>query len=389
MTISMVETCAHVGRRGTFGGTALYALAAAAVALGTAVPGQVSAQGLQPVVIRLVADHPPPPHPAAISQVYFQKRLAEVIPGSELRLYHAGALYTIPEALEAMSEGNLEMTWGQFGKTAASDKWMNVVAGPMLLTTPAAMEQFDKLETVSMLKQRFAKMHNVEVFGTAHMSMYMGAGAKQRLRSPDDLKGRKVRSMGPAENAALSAWGASPVTMTFGDVPPALQTGVLDGLLTSLGGWNSVRNQAPYFTVAGINGIVGDYYWIGASQKWWSKLNKPTQDAIRKLIVEEVLPFQHKINWCNDKRVLDQFGTKDPSKPGIYVLSDSEREAFAKALGDATTKWVKANTPADAHQWVDRFVKEARAASTAHPMGTSQVEKTDCAALAQYFPKKK
>jgi TRAP-type C4-dicarboxylate transport system substrate-binding protein len=387
---STVADFAHVGKSGWVNGVALPALVVAAVAVGTGMATDVLAQEkLQPVVIRLVADHPPPPHPAAISQAYFQKRLAEVIPGSELRLYHAGALYTVPEALEAMSEGNLEMTWGQFGKTAASDRWMNVVAGPMLLTTPAAMEQFDKFETVAMLKERFAKNHNVMVFGTAHMSMYMGAGAKQRLQSPGDFKARKIRSMGPAENAALSAWGASPVTMTFGDVPPALQTGVLDGLLTSLGGWNSVRNQAPYFTVAGINGIVGDYYWIGASQKWWGKLNKPTQDAIKKLVVEEVLPFQHKINWCNDQRVLKQFGTDDPSKPGIYVLSEKERKAFAEALGDATTKWVKSNTPADAHSWVDRFVKEARAASAAHPMGTSQLEKTDCAALAHYFPQKK
>lgn len=359
------------------------------VVVGMATLTSASAQdGLQPVTIRLVADHPPSPHPAAISQAYFQKRLPEVIPGSELRVYHAGALYTIPEALEAMSEGNLEMTWGQFGKTAPADKWMNVVAGPMLMTTPAAMEQFDRLETVAMLKKRFAEVHDVKVFGTAHMSMYMGAGAKDRLQQPDDLKGRKIRSMGPAENAALSAWGASPVTMNFGDVPPALQTGVLDGLLTSLGGWNSVRNQAPFFTVAGINGIVGDYYWIGASHRWWNSLNEPTQAAIEKLIVEEVLPFQHKINWCNDKRVLDEFGTADPSKPGIYVLDSSEQEAFAKALGDATTNWVKENSPAEAHPWVDRFVEEARAASAKHPMGTSDVEKTDCSEFAQYFPKK-
>jgi len=338
------------------------------------------------VVIRLVADHPPPPHPAAISQAYFQKRLAAVIPGSELRLYHAGALYTVPEALEAMSEGNLEMTWGQFGKTAASDRWMNVVAGPMLLTTPAAMEQFDKFETVAMLKERFAKNHNVMVFGTAHMSMYMGAGAKQRLQSPGDFKARKIRSMGPAENAALSAWGASPVTMTFGDVPPALQTGVLDGLLTSLGGWNSVRDQAPFYTVAGVNGIVGDYYWIGASQQWWDSLSAPTQQALETLIVDEVLPLQAQINWCNDKRLLDQFGTDDPDKPGIYVVSDEERQALADALGDATISWVKENSPEEAHEWVDRFVEEARAASAAHPMGTSELEKTDCSELAHLFP---
>jgi TRAP-type C4-dicarboxylate transport system substrate-binding protein len=360
---------------------------AAVLALAAFDTGPATAQEPTPVTVRLVADHPPPPHPAAISQTFFQKRLPEVIPGSEVRLYHAGALYTIPEALEAMSEGNLEMTWGQFGKTAAADRWMNVVSGPMLLTTPAAIEQFDTFEAVAMLKERFDTEHDVKVFGTAHMSMFMGAGGKERIRTPDDLKGKKWRSMGPAENAALDAWGANPVTMTFGDVPPALQTGVLDGLLTSLGGWNSVRNQAPFYTVAGVNGIVGDYYWFGVSKKWWASLNKPTQEAIEKLIVEEVLPFQHKINWCNDQRLLKALQTDDPSKPGIYVLNDDERKLFVDALGNATIDWVKENTPAEADEWVDRFVKEARAASAANPMGTSEMEKADCDQFAEYFKK--
>jgi TRAP-type C4-dicarboxylate transport system substrate-binding protein len=360
-------------------------LFAAATALTTA--SELRAEKLQPVVIRLVADHTPPPHPAALAQVHFAKRLPEVIPGSELRLYHAGALYTIPEALEAMTDGNLEMTWGQFGKTAAIDRWMNVVAGPMLVTTPGAMEQFDTFETVDMLRKRFEKMHNVKVLGTAHMSMFMGAGAKQRLRTPADFKGRKIRSMGPAENAALSAWGASPVTMAFGDVPPALETGVIDGLLTSIGGFNATRDQAPYYTVAGVNGIVGDYYWVGASRVWWNKLNKTTQNAIEKLLVEEILPLQRQINWCNDQRVMKQFLTDDPEKPGIYILKRDEQKAFADALGNATINWVKSNSPKEAHEWVDRFVKEARAASSAHPMGTSSIEKTDCATLAHHFKK--
>jgi TRAP-type C4-dicarboxylate transport system substrate-binding protein len=373
---------ASTGRRSALMASAL---AVAVMALG---PGTAAAQTdeLQPVVVRLVADHPPAPHPAALSQAHFQKRLPEVIPGSEVRIYHAGALYTIPEALEAMSVGDLEMTWGQFGKTAAADRWMNVVAGPMLVTTPAAMEQFDEFETVKMLKERFAEMHDVKVLGTAHMSMYMGAGAGERLKSAEDFSGRKIRSMGPPENAALSAWGASPVTMAFGDVPPALQTGVLDGLLTSLGGWNSVRDQAPYFTVAGVNGIVGDYYWIGASQSWWDSLNEPTQQAIESLLVDEVLPLQAQINYCNDKRLLDRFGTEDPEEPGIYILSDEEREALAEDLGNATVDWVKENSPEEAHEWVDRFVEEARAASAAHPMGTSEMEKTDCSTLAHLFP---
>ena len=40
--------------------------------------------------------------------------------------------------------------------------------------------------------------------------------------------------MGPAENALLGALGANATTMAFGDVPPALQTGVIDGLTNKL-----------------------------------------------------------------------------------------------------------------------------------------------------------
>ena len=44
----------------------------------------------------------------------------------------------------------------------------------------------------------------------------------------------KMRSMGPAENAMLKAFGANPTTMAFGDVPPALETGVIDGAEQSM-----------------------------------------------------------------------------------------------------------------------------------------------------------
>jgi TRAP-type C4-dicarboxylate transport system substrate-binding protein len=192
--------------------------------------------------------------------------------------------------------------------------------------------------------------------------------------------------MGPAENAMLEAWGASPVVMSFGDVPPAIQTGVIDGLLTCLGGFYAVRDQAPFYTVAGINGIVGDYYWVGASMRWWNSLNEPTRNALEKLIVEEVLPMQKKLNWCNDQRLITRFETKDPAQPGIYILGADEQKALATALGDATDKWVKANTPAEAHMWVDKFAAEARAASIAHPLGTSWIEKVDCSELASWFP---
>lgn len=345
------------------------------------------AAAVDPVKIRLASDHNPPPHPAAMAEEFFKLRLEALIPGSEVRMYYASSLYKIPGAVEAMTNGDLEMTWGQFGKSAQVDPYMSVVVGPMLLTTPGAIDKIDQTETFKMLVGRFDKLHGVKIFGAGDLSYYMGAGSGSRLLGPDDFAGKKIRSMGPAENAALSAWGANPTTMAFGDVPPALQTGVIDGLLTSLGGFRSTRDQAPFFTVAGINGIVGDYYWIGASNIWWNSLKADQQEIISKLIKDEVLPFQRKANWCNDKILLDQYGTTDPTKPGIYIMQQAEADVLASKLGDATQKWIKSNSPSGAHEWVDKFVMEAKALSKDNPIGSDWLESTDCAEMQPWFAK--
>jgi len=340
------------------------------------------------VTIRLASDTAGLPHPAAIAMERLKDRVAEEIPGSDVRIFVSSSLYKIPEAVEAMTEGNLEMAWGQFGKTAQVDPFANVVVGPMLLTTPGAINQLDNFETYKMLVQRFSDVHDVKIFGTAHLSFYMGVGgAKGRLIAPSDFQEKKMRSMGPAENAMLSAFGSNPTTMAFGDVPPALETGVIDGLLTSLGGWNKVKEQAPYFSVAGVNGIVGDYYYLAASNKWWNSLKPEHQAIIEKIIVEEVLPLGKAANYCNDKQLIDKYGTTDPAAPGIFVMNPDQASALANQLGDATQQWIKANTPDGANEWVDKFVEEAKAAVAANPLGESDLEATDCGPMNELFAK--
>lgn len=372
--------------RATMSAAAVVSFAAAGLFLSSSLTSPaVAADKLTPLTIRIASDIGAPPHPAAIAQEFFKERLAKVIPGSKLRIFTAGALYKIPQAVEAMTDGNLEMTWGQFGKTAQIDPYMSIVNGPMLLTTPGAMNELDNLDTYKFLIKRLNDIHGVTVFGSGHVSMFIGMGSGKRLLKPADFKGKKIRSTGPAENTALEKYGASAVTMAFGDVPPALQTGVIDGLITSLGGFIATKDQAPYFTIAGINGIVGDYYWVGASNIWLAKLNKPTRTALTNLVVNEVIPFQKRINWCNDKRVMSLYETKDPSKPGIYVMKAAEQKVLADLLGDATTDWVKSKTPKDADAWADKFVQQARAASKAHPLGTTKLEKTDCSEFTSWF----
>jgi TRAP-type C4-dicarboxylate transport system substrate-binding protein len=156
--------------------------AAMAMASASLIAGLGAAQTAQaqdkpkPVVMRFAADFPPPPHPAGLAMKYFAERLPQVIPGSEARLYFAGALYTVPEAFEAMRQGNLEMTWMQIGKAAPVDPWMMALVGPGILTTVGAVDNLEKTQTYQMLTKRLEQQQLIKVFGAGHMSFGMGIG---------------------------------------------------------------------------------------------------------------------------------------------------------------------------------------------------------------------
>jgi TRAP-type C4-dicarboxylate transport system substrate-binding protein len=333
------------------------------------------------VVLRFAADFTPPPHPAGMALKYFAERLPQVIPGSEARLYYAGSLYTIPEAFEAMRQGNLEMTWMQMGKAAPVDPWMMTLVGPGVMTTVGAVDSLEKTKTFQMLVERLAKNQGIKVFGAGQMSFGMGVGGKKRYLKLDDFAGKKVRSMGPVENPSLSSWKANPVVMAFGEVPTALESGVIDGLMTSIGGWLSVREQAPYYTTGGAGAFTGDYYMISASRRWWDRLTPATQKALEGLIAETI-KVQKEYNWCVDRLTYAKYGTKDPSKPGVYWMTPQEVAGLTSAVGDATARYVKSKVPPEARPWVDTFAKEGRELSKQNPPGSSWIEKIDCSKYA-------
>jgi TRAP-type C4-dicarboxylate transport system substrate-binding protein len=357
----------------------MLALAAAVAGLAAwGAPQSAQAQDkVKPVVMRFVADFPPPPHPAGLAMKHFADRLPQVIPGSEARLYYAGALYTIPEAFEAMRQGNLEMTWMQMGKAAPVDPLMMAVVGPGILTTVGAVDNIDKTQTFQTLAQRLEKNQRIKVFGAGHMSFGMGVGGKRRYAKPEDFSGKKVRSMGPAENPVLESWRANPVVMAFGEVPSAIESGVIDGLMTSIGGWLGVREQAPFYTTGGAGVFTGDYYMVSASQRWWGRLNPPQQKALEGLI-RETIQVQKEFNWCVDKMTYDKYGTKDPSKPGVYWLNAQEVSALTSALGDGPSRWVKSKMPPEGTKLVDNFKEEGKKLSASNPPGSSWIEKIDC-----------
>ena len=109
------------------------------------------------------------------------------------------------------------------------------------------------------------------------------------------------------------------------------------------------------------------------------------RDILSGIVLDEMLPLQRQLNWCNDQRIVSEYSTDDPAQPGIYVMSTEQRDAMAEQLGSARDNWVRENTDEGSHGFIESFVSEARALSAENPMGSSALEATDCASLASYF----
>ena len=347
------------------------------------------AESLQKVTIRISADIPPPPMPTSVAMEWFKKKVESEFPdGSKVRIYYAGALYKDPDAMTAMSQGNLEMGWLVAGKTAATDIWLSIPGQPGVLTTAGAVHDLINQPTGKMLQKRLKDKHNIEMFGFSDISFALGMAGKQRLLTLKTMKDKKIRTFAAGVNPTVSSWGASPVVMSFGDVPSALESGVIDGVITSIGGWRAITEQTPYYTVAGISTVAFDTYWVGASSKWMSKYNKTTQNKIRSL-VNDTIAYQNKLNWCNDQFAINKYKTKDPSKPGIYQASAAEAAPRQKAIGTNVADFLKGKLPDEADAWVDRYLKDGKAASVKFGPGTDPVYKLDCSKYKDLLSKKK
>ncbi len=308
---------------------------------------------------------------------WFKEQIEKIFPaGSEVRNFCAGSLYKDADAMVAMGEGNLEMGWLLAGKTAAVDPWLGIIVQPGVLTTVAAVHELENLETGKMLLNRLGERHGIEPFGFADLSFALGVGGKDRLLTLGSMDGQKIRTFAPAINPVVSSWGANPVVMGFGDVPSALESGVLDGVITSIGGWRAIIDQTNYYTIAGVGTIAFDSYWVGASQSWWNSLNEPTQKKIRELALES-MQHQDEVSWCNDKFSIQEFEAKTPADPGIYQASAAEARPLQEAIGTSVAEFLKKDLPDEADRWVDRYLDEGRAAASRLGSGTDPIESID------------
>lgn len=106
---------------------------------------------------------------------------------------------------------------------------------------------------------------------------------KKPVRKPEDLKGQKIRMMGnPVFVDTMNAMGGNGISMGYGEVFSALQTGVIDGAENNPPSYftaNHYRTGAKYFTQT--NHLIIPEVLV-MSKVTWDKLSPADQALVRK-----------------------------------------------------------------------------------------------------------
>ena len=150
------------------------------------------------------------------------------------------------DTLRMVRTGAFDIVQSTVGAAARDDAFLE---GIDLIGVSTSMEQLEEVVSAFMpqLEKRVAEKFNAKplaVWPYGPQVFYCNA----TISSLDDFKGLKTRSYTSSMSTLIEALGATPVTMSFKEVYPALQRGLADCAITSLtsgnnGNWPEVTTH--------------------------------------------------------------------------------------------------------------------------------------------------
>ena len=156
---------------------------------------------------------------------------------------------------------------------------------------------------------------------------------KKPVRTPADLKGQKIRMMGnPLFVDTMNAMGGNGISMGYGEVFTALQTGIVDGAENnppSLFTANHYQAGAKYYTQT--NHLIIPEIFV-MSKVTWDKLTPADQGLIKKFSREAQL--EQRALW--DTSVADYSGKLKAA--GVEFI-EIDNKAFYDATAPVRAKY--------------------------------------------------
>jgi tripartite ATP-independent transporter DctP family solute receptor len=281
----------------------------AAAALAVALPVVTHAAD---TIVMKAADVHPAGYPNVVAIENMGKKLAAATNGRiTFQMFPGGVLGGEKEMIEQTQVGAIDILRTSLGPLGPVVPDVNVFNMPFVFRNEAHMRAVIDgpigQEILDKITASAAKMVALGWMDGGSRSLY----TKKPVKTPADLKGQKIRMMGnPLFVDTMNAMGGNGISMGYGEVFSALQTGVLDG---------AENNPPSMFT--------SNHYNAGA--RYYAQTNH--------LIIPEIFVMS-KITWdkltANEQALLKKFSREAQfEQRALWDKSVAEYTAKLKAAG--------------------------------------------------------
>lgn len=257
------------------------------------------------------------------------------------------------ECLQGIADGSLDVYISTSGGAAGLFPYIQVLDLPYLMSDDRIAEEVLTGDFTRKLRERALtdsdnKIRLMTIGNTGGWRNY--ANTKQPVKSPEDLKGLKMRTV-PADlpQQVATAVGAAPTPIPWPELFTSLQTGVVEGTANGITDIMSMK-----FPDAGLKYLTLDgHSYMGAF--WWMSNDRfqgltPEQ---KQIVVDGFAALQQ-ATFASPKRK-EIAAYQDFAKAGgeIYVPTPAEKEAFKTAVSPVFD-WFKTNVTGGAEVF-DQF----------------------------------
>jgi len=270
----------------------------------------------------------------------------------EIKVFPGGVLGGMLEVYDMTVKGAIDMCDVAPDFLSEKDLLFGPQGLPFLFKDPQAFQKFlDKIRT-ALWQKREAEKYNLQML-TLHLTFpHDGWCGTKPIKTLEDWKGKVVWVGGPAEAEAITALGASPVTLDWGDGYPAIEKGVVDGGTYGLGAaWMLKWDACKYYTDAGF--FVSSAS-LCMNLDTYKAMPKDLQDLLNKVLSEHqtrMVQF-----YAVDAPVQS---AADLTKGGaeIYHVPAAERARWQEATKGIKASYLSKLNPEDA-KLIQGFIDE-------------------------------
>ncbi|SOE51023.1 TRAP transporter substrate-binding protein [Orrella dioscoreae] len=183
-----------------------------------------------------------------------------------------------PEVVRLLRAEALDVAMGVFAFVSGDDAGFEGVDLPGMAPDIETAHKMVRAYR-PVLAARMRERHGVRLLATVPYTAQVFF-CREPVTRLEDLKGRKVRTRGRNMSDFVSALGASPVTIAFAEVIPALQTGVVDCAVSGIGSGNAAKwyDVAKHLYNLPTDWSIGFY---AMSEARWRELEPAVQQFLQ------------------------------------------------------------------------------------------------------------